>query len=115
MKELFEKYMHECPAVAILRGITPAEVPGICDRLFAAGIRLLEIPLNSPEPFKSIAIAAGHCAGRQMVGAGTVLSPEDVLNVSKAKGTFIISPDTDAEVIREKLRAYTLQRLGLEN
>ncbi len=107
MKELFEKYMRECPAIAILRGITPAEVPEICDRLFAAGIRLLEIPLNSPEPFKSIAIAAEHCAGRQLVGAGTVLTPEDVVNVSKAKGSFIISPNTDESVIRET------KRLGL--
>ena len=107
MKELFEKYMRECPAIAILRGITPAEVPEICDRLFAAGIRLLEIPLNSPEPFKSIAIAAEHCAGRQLVGAGTVLTPEDVLNVRNAKGSFIISPNTDESVIRET------KRLGL--
>ena len=107
MKELFEKYMRECPAIAILRGITPAEVPEICDRLFAAGIRLLEIPLNSPEPFQSIAIAAEHCAGRQLVGAGTVLTPEDVLKVRNAKGTFIISPNTDESVIRET------KRLGL--
>ena len=107
MKELFEEYMRECPAVAILRGITPAEVPEICDRLFAAGIRLLEIPLNSPEPFKSIAAAAEHCEGRQLVGAGTVLTPEDVRKVRDAEGTFIISPNTDADVIRET------KRLGL--
>lgn len=107
MKELFEKYMQECPAIAILRGITPAETPEICDRLFAAGIRLLEIPLNSPEPFKSIAVAAEHCAGRQLIGAGTVLTPEDVLNVRNAKGSFIISPNTDESVIRET------KRLGL--
>ena len=107
MRELFEKYMHECPAIAILRGITPAEVPGICDRLFAAGIRLLEIPLNSPEPFKSIALAAEHCEGRQLVGAGTVLTPEDVRKVRDAKGTFIISPNTDTGVIKET------KRLGL--
>ncbi|MBQ7696590.1 MAG: 2-dehydro-3-deoxy-6-phosphogalactonate aldolase [Lentisphaeria bacterium] len=99
--------MRECPAVAILRGITPAEVPEICDRLFAAGIRLLEIPLNSPEPFKSIAAAAEHCEGRQLVGAGTVLTPEDVRKVRDAEGTFIISPNTDADVIRET------KRLGL--
>ena len=107
MKELFEKYMQECPAIAILRGITPAKVPEICDRLFAAEIRLLEIPLNSPKPFESIALAAEHCAGRQLVGAGTVLTPEDVRKVRDAKGTFIISPDTDIEVIKET------KRLGL--
>ena len=52
MKELFEKYMRECPAVAILRGITPAEVPEICDRLFAAGIRLLEILRSEVRQFE---------------------------------------------------------------
>ena len=107
MKEQFEKFLKECPAIAILRGITPVEVPEICDRLFQAGIRLLEIPLNSPDAFKSIAIASEHCAGRQMVGAGTVLTPEDVIGVWKANGTFIISPNTDADVIRET------KRLGL--
>ena len=107
MKEQFEKYLKECPAIAILRGITPAEVPEICDRLFQAGIRLLEIPLNSPDAFKSIAIASEHCANRQMVGAGTVLTPEDVVGVWKANGTFMISPNTDMEVIRET------KRLGL--
>ena len=107
MKEQFEKFLKECPAIAILRGITPAEVPEICDRLFQAGIRLLEIPLNSPDAFKSIAIASEHCAGRQMVGAGTVLSPEDVIGVWKSNGIFIISPNTDADVIRET------KRLGL--
>ena len=107
MKEQFEKFLKECPAIAILRGITPAEVPEICDRLFQAGIRLLEIPLNSPDAFKSIAIASEHCAGRQMVGAGTVLTPEDVIGVWKSNGIFIISPNTDADVIRET------KRLGL--
>ena len=107
MKEQFEKFMKDCPAVAILRGITPEEIPVVCDSLYRAGIRLLEIPLNSPNAFKSIEIAAQHCTERQMVGAGTALTPEDVNSVKNANGTFIISPNTDTAVIKET------KRLGL--
>lgn len=99
MKARFEKFMAECPAVAILRGITTAEVPAVCDALYAAGIRLLEIPLNSPDACTSIAAAVKHCGERQMVGAGTVLSRADVAAVHAAGGAFIISPNTDCEVI----------------
>ena len=101
MKAQFEKFRHQCPVVAILRGLTTPEVPAVCDALYAAGITLLEIPLNSPDPITSIAAAVKHCAGRQMVGAGTVLTPEDVQAVAAAGGQFIISPNTDADVIRE--------------
>ena len=101
MKAQFEKFMAECPAVAILRGITNAEVTAVCDALYEAGIRLLEIPLNSPDAVKSIAIASEHCKGRMAVGAGTVLTVEDVNNVRKAGGTFITSPNTDTDVIKE--------------
>ena len=101
MKTRFEELRTECPAVAILRGLTTPEVPAICDALYAAGITLLEIPLNSPEPLTSIAAAVKHCGDRQMVGAGTVLTPEDVRNVAAVGGKFIISPNTDVEVIKE--------------
>ncbi|MBR1967678.1 MAG: 2-dehydro-3-deoxy-6-phosphogalactonate aldolase [Lentisphaeria bacterium] len=101
MKEQFEKFMSECPAVAILRGITNDEVISVCDTLYEAGIRLLEIPLNSPDAIRSIAIASEHCKERMAVGAGTVLTVEDVNNVHKAGGTFIISPNTDTDVIKE--------------
>lgn len=101
MKERFEKFMAECPAVAILRGITNEEVPAVCDALYEAGIRIMEIPLNSPAAVASVAIAARHCNGKMAVGAGTVLSVEDVNAVAQAGGTFIISPNTDIDVIRE--------------
>lgn len=97
----FETLMKECPLVAILRGILPEEVEAVCDVLYKNGIRLLEIPLNSPDALRSIEIAVKHTAGRMLVGAGTVLTPDDVRYVRAAGGEFIISPNTDVSVIRE--------------
>lgn len=97
----FEDLMAECPLIAILRGITPEEIADVCDVLYKNGIRLLEIPLNSPNALQSIERAVKHTAGRMMVGAGTVLTPEDVRGVHAAGGKFIISPNTDVAVIRE--------------
>ena len=64
MKERFEALMAECPLVAILRGITNQEVPAVCDVLYKNGIKLLEIPLNSPNALESISIAVKHCGDR---------------------------------------------------
>ncbi len=109
---LFQQYLAACPIIAILRGITSAEVPAVCDALFAAGIRLLEIPLNSPTPMRSIALAAEHCSGRQLVGAGTVLSVEAVAEVAAAGGQFVVSPNTDISVIQATVQAGLLSIPG---
>ncbi len=101
MKEIFEANLQKCPLIAILRGITIAEIPAVCDALLEAGITILEIPLNTPDAFNCIAAAVKHCTGKQLVGAGTVLTPADVRAVKAAGGTFIISPNTDVAVIRE--------------
>ena len=105
----FEKYSKECPVVAILRGITPEEMLAVCEVLYSAGIRLLEVPLNSPDACASIKLAADkyHADGSMLIGAGTVLTVEDVRQVAAAGGKFIISPDTNSEVIAET------KRLGL--
>ena len=107
MKKRFEELKQKNNVIAILRGVTPDEIVGVCDALADGGITLLEIPLNSPNPLESIARAAKHCGERQMVGAGTVLTPEEVRKVAEAGGSFVISPNTDAAVIRET------KRLGL--
>ncbi|MCI5778341.1 MAG: 2-dehydro-3-deoxy-6-phosphogalactonate aldolase [Lentisphaeria bacterium] len=101
MKEIFEANLRQCPLIAILRGITLPEIPAVCDALLGAGITLLEIPLNTPDACRCIAAAIRYCAGRQLVGAGTVLTPEEVQAVKAAGGAFVISPNTDAAVIRE--------------
>ena len=94
-----EEALAECPLVAILRGVESGEVVAIGEALHAAGIRAMEIPLNSPRPLDSIARAAGLLAGRMAVGAGTVLTHHDVDAVSAAGGVFIVSPNVDAVVI----------------
>ena len=97
----FEECLESSPLIAILRGITPAEIPGVCDALFENGVMLLEIPLNTPDALLCIAEAVRYAGTRQLIGAGTVLSPEDVLRVRDAGGKFIISPNTDPAVIRK--------------
>lgn len=101
MKEIFAANLRTCPLIAILRGITVPEIPEVCDALLEAGITLLEIPLNTPDACRCIAAAVRHCAGRQLVGAGTVLTPDEVQAVKAAGGVFVVSPNTDAAVIRE--------------
>ena len=96
--------------IAILRGITPAETVPVCEALVAAGITMIEVPLNSPDPLSSIGAAAKLFVGRAEIGAGTVLSIKDVDGVANAGGTFIVSPDTFSDVIvrtRDKgLKSY---------
>lgn len=88
------------PLIAILRGITPPEAEAILEALIAAGIGLIEVPLNSPEPLASIRIMADKARGRARIGAGTVLTADDVRRVAAAGGQLIVSPNRDDGVIR---------------
>ena len=90
--------LSELPIVAILRGVTPAKVEGVAGALVAAGIRAIEVPLNSPEPFKSIEILAKNF-GDCLTGAGTVLTIADVNRVADAGGKLMVTPNTDPAVI----------------
>lgn len=90
--------------IAILRGVTPDEAVPVCTALVEAGITLIEVPLNSPNVVDSIGRAAKALSNRAEIGAGTVLTPEDVRAVAGAGGTFIVSPDTNVEVISETVR-----------
>jgi 2-dehydro-3-deoxyphosphogalactonate aldolase len=89
--------------VAILRGVLPERVVEVSEVLFDAGIRAIEVPLNSPDPFTSIAKLAAHRAD-WTVGAGTVLNVEDVRRTHEAGGRLIVSPHCNAEVIRAGLQ-----------
>ncbi len=94
--------------IAILRGITPQEAAGAAEVLVEAGITTIEVPLNSPDPFTSITAMAEATRGRAVIGAGTVLTTDDVTRVAEAGGTLVVSPDCNPEVIRAS-RALDLQ------
>jgi 2-dehydro-3-deoxyphosphogalactonate aldolase len=88
------------PLVAILRGIRPEETEGVVVALLDAGFEAIEIPLNSPEPFRSIGIAAKRAPAGCLIGAGTVLSVDDVGRLADAGGRLMVSPNVDPGVIR---------------
>ena len=85
--------------IAILRGVLPQDAVAICEEILAAGIDRIEVPLNSPEPFESIARIVDAMGDRALIGAGTVLSVADVDRVNAAGGRLIVSPDCNPEVI----------------
>ena len=103
--ETFHARLRECPLVAILRGIAPHEAEAIGDALVAAGIRLIEVPLNSPAPLASIEALAMRLGDRAMIGAGTVTASAEVVAVRDAGGRLIVSPNADEEVIVETVQA----------
>ncbi len=88
------------PLIAILRGIAPDEAAAVGEALVEAGIGTIEVPLNSPDPYVSIGRMAGALGGRATVGAGTVLTPEEVAYVREVGGRIVVSPNCDEAVIR---------------
>lgn len=89
------------PLVAILRGIEPKDAADVLAALIGAGIAIVEVPLNSPEPLSSIRIMAEAANRRAWIGAGTVLTVDEVDAVAAAGGGFIVSPNVDGQVIRK--------------
>lgn len=110
----FAAAMAACPLVAILRGVRPDEVVDIGEALVAVGFRIVEVPLNSPEPLESIRRLATAVADRALVGAGTVLDPAQVADVQAAGGRLVVSPSVDAEVIRATVAAGMLSLPGYQ-
>ena len=94
-----EASFDDMPLVAILRGITPDRADSVGDALFSAGIRAIEVPLNSPRPFDSIARLRKLLGNACLIGAGTVLDSDDVGRVFDAGGRLVVSPNTDSQVI----------------
>jgi 2-dehydro-3-deoxyphosphogalactonate aldolase len=98
-KELLRRYLDECPLVGIIRGVTPDEAEAIGEALIEGGIRIIEVPLNSPDPLNSIEKLAKKFGDRVLVGAGTVLAASEVARIAGAGGRIIVSPDTNPGVI----------------
>jgi Entner-Doudoroff aldolase len=88
------------PVVAILRGIRPEEAIGIVEALYAAGIRVAEVPLNSPQPFDTIRALVAHFGERMVLGGGTVVTVEQVTELAACGASLCVSPNTDPDVIR---------------
>ena len=103
-----DEALAECPIVAILRGVRPIEVLAHVEALYDAGVRGIEVPLNSPEPFESIRLIVQAFGATMAVGAGTVLTIEQVDAVAAVGGRLIVAPNTSSLVIRRGLE------LGLE-
>ena len=89
-----------CPLIAILRGVTPADAADHGRALYEAGFRIMEVPLNSPQPFDSIAAIRQVLPADAIVGAGTVLHPDYVAQVKQAGGELIVMPHSDGDVVR---------------
>jgi 2-dehydro-3-deoxyphosphogalactonate aldolase len=101
--ERFKTAMRELPLVAILRGLKPSEAPAIGDVLVEAGFRLIEVPLNSPQPLDSIALLRKRFPDA-VIGAGTVLTAAEARDVASAGGGLIVAPNFDREVVEETVR-----------
>ena len=91
--------LEACGIIAILRGVSPDEVVGVAQALYDAGVRIVEVPLNSPEPFVSITMLAKSFGDKMVVGAGTVLSTQDVNLLKEHGGQISVSPDCNIETI----------------
>ena len=97
-------YLSPLPLIAVLRGIAPAEIDAVGAALTEHGFRILEVPLNSPDPFDSIARLAERYAERCLTGAGTVVKLADVARVADAGGRLIVMPHGDVAIVREAKR-----------
>ena len=100
LKAQWDDALATMPLVAILRGLRPDEALGVGEMVIKAGFKVLEVPLNSPDPFDSIEAMAAAFKGRAIVGAGTVLKVADVERLAKVGGQICISPNSNVEVIR---------------
>src|SRR5256885_11248252 len=107
------QYLSPLPLIAVLRGITPDEVPAIAGVLFDEGFRVLEVPLNSPRPFESIRLLMREFGERCLVGAGTVIASADVARVRDSGGALIVMPHGDTVVGRGGKRPWLVRISGV--
>ena len=97
-------HLDACPLVAILRGVSPDEAEAVGEALVGAGLRIIEVPLNSPDPFESIARLARRFGDRALIGAGTVMTAADIARLAGAGGRLMVTPHADPDLVREAKR-----------
>jgi 2-dehydro-3-deoxyphosphogalactonate aldolase len=108
----FRTFFDACPLIAIIRGVRPEEVEAIGGALVDAGILIIEVPLNSPEPLDSIARLSARFGTDALIGAGTVLKAQDVDRVAQAGGRIIVAPNFDAAVVAATVQAGLVSAPG---
>jgi 2-dehydro-3-deoxyphosphogalactonate aldolase len=109
------EWISRCPLIAILRGIRPNEVESIGAALEEAGIAIVEVPLNSPDPLQSIGTLACAFGNRMLVGAGTLTDPAQVTEVASAGGRLIVTPHADLDIVHAAKQADLLSVPGFFN
>lgn len=109
----FAEALAEMPLIAILRGVLPTEVEAVAEVLIEAGIRIIEVPLNSPQPYVSIERLSRRFSGTAVIGAGTVLSAEQVGQCVNAGASLVLAPNMDVAVIREAGRLGAISMPGV--
>ncbi|WP_158889895.1 MULTISPECIES: 2-dehydro-3-deoxy-6-phosphogalactonate aldolase [unclassified Pseudomonas] len=110
---MLEPYLKDLPLIAILRGVTPDEIVAVGRALYDAGFRVIEIPLNSPQPFESIRRLTAELGESCLIGAGTVLTEAQVAEVAAAGGRLIVSPNANLTVIRASKAAGLVSAPGV--
>ncbi|WP_043751877.1 2-dehydro-3-deoxy-6-phosphogalactonate aldolase [Methylobacterium nodulans] len=93
-------WLGRCPLVAILRGVRPDEVEAVAEVLVAAGIVIIEVPLNSPDPIASVGRLAARFGDRALIGAGTIRRTEEVTAVAEAGGRLLVTPHAAPDLVR---------------
>ena len=110
--ELLRVRLDQCPLIAIIRGVTPEEAEAVGVAIYEAGIRIIEVPLNSPRPLESIERLARRLGEDALLGAGTVLDTDQVGQVRDSGGRIIVSPGTNVEVIAATAQAGMVSMPG---
>jgi 2-dehydro-3-deoxyphosphogalactonate aldolase len=108
-------WLERSPLVAILRGVKPSEVESIGHALERAGVDIVEVPLNSPDPFESIAILSRTFGDRMMIGAGTLTKPSQVAELAAAGGRLVVTPHADTTIVRAAKEAGMIAFPGFFN
>jgi 2-dehydro-3-deoxyphosphogalactonate aldolase len=112
-RAIFDRYFDQAPLVAIIRGVTPGEAVEIAHALFEGGIRIIEVPLNSPDPLASIRAIADSLGEQALIGAGTVVKADDVARVRDAGGRIVVAPNMNPAVIRATVDAGMVSSPGI--